>query len=168
MTREEAPKEQPPDELGPSTPVEGEAVGPRQSFERWKRRLLGLQVGLMGATIVASILLYTVTGIESALERAGPLTRDMFAFVGILAPAGHAGLAFLLTTGSRNIGRYAVRGTWVMITVHLLWGGGIAVGHWPALPVGLVLVAGDLLFLSWLGKVRDSLDAGEKAPAEVS
>lgn len=168
MTRKEAPKERPTEDREPPTPVAGETVGPPPSVQRWKRRLVGLQVGLLAATVVASVLLYTVTGIESALERAGPLTRTMFAFVGVLAPAGHAGLAFLLTTGSKNIARYAARGTWVMVAVHLLWGGGIALGHWPALPVGLVLVAGDLLFLSWLRKVRDSLDAGEKAPAGLS
>lgn len=133
-----------------------------------KRRLVVLQIALVLLSIIASVVLYTVTGIEHALDAAGPLTRDLYTGLGILVPAGHAGIAFLLISGVQRAGTFAVRGTWIMIVVHLMWGGGVSLGHWPALPIGLVLVAANLLFLLWLRPVRESLDEGRRAPASLT
>jgi hypothetical protein len=146
----------------PEQVVEVELKGPRPSVQRGKRRLLVLQGVLVLASIIANVVLYTVTGIDEALVAAGGVMVEMYGFVGILVPAAHAGLAFLLVSGVQNAGRYAARGTWVMVMVHLAWGGGFMAGHLPALPVGLVLVAGNLLFLWWLRPVREDLDAGRE------
>lgn len=158
MVREQEPDGDAAGASGRVPPVEGKVIDADDPVKRVKRRLVALQAVLLGASIVASIVLYSATGIGRALQRVDPLIGDVYAFVGILVPAGHAALIFLLTSGGDNAGRYLVRGTGVMIAVHLLWGGGLALGHWPALPVGIVLVAGDLLFLWWLRPVKKSLD----------
>lgn len=110
------------------------------------RRMFRLQLVVFAVTVVVATVLVAASQVQVALDTLEKDQADLFLVFAVVIPLAQLYLVVLARAGRMAELQHW---TWLLLPLHLVWGSGLLVGIFEAVPIGIGLGMLDVLTLVW-------------------